>query len=80
MILSGAYLGFMLDKLVRDRVDTGDLKALVPDRKHYELGVASIVHSHGKANRARELFIDCVQGLHRRTSATALADLPKPPI
>ncbi len=68
MILSGAYLGFMPDKLVRDRVDTGDLKALVPDRKHYELGVASIVRSHGRANRPRELFIDCVQGLHQRSA------------
>lgn len=65
MILSGAYIGFMPDKLVHDRIGTGELKALVPDRKQYELGVASIVRSHGKNNRARELFIDCVQDLHR---------------
>lgn len=68
MILSGAYLGFMPDKLVRDRVDSGELKALVPERKHYELGVASIVRSHGKTNRARALFIDCIQGMHRSIS------------
>lgn len=58
MILSGAYIGFMPDSYVERLVADGDLRALVPDTKHYALEVTSITRSHGRANRARDLFMD----------------------
>ncbi len=64
MLLSGAYVGFLPDNYVQDYVDDGDLWALVPSRKYYDLGVAAITRSHGRSNRARELFIKIVRELH----------------
>lgn len=58
MILSGAYIGFMPDSYVERLVADGDLRALVPDTKHYALGVSAITRSHGRVNRTRDLFMD----------------------
>lgn len=65
MILSGAYIGFMPDKYVEDQVRAGELKALIPDRKHYTLGVTAITRRHGRDKRARELFMETLQALHK---------------
>ncbi|OMH38914.1 LysR family transcriptional regulator [Motiliproteus sp. MSK22-1] len=64
MILSGAYIGFMPDKYVREYVVSGTLKALMPDTKHYSLGIAAITRSHGRANRPRDLFLEIIRALH----------------
>ncbi len=64
MLLSGAYVGFFPDNYVQDYVDDGDLWALVPSYKYYDLGVAAITRSHGRGNRVRELFINIVRELH----------------
>lgn len=58
MILSGAYIGFMPDSYVERQVDAGDLRTLVPETKHYALEVTAITRTHGRANRARDLFLD----------------------
>lgn len=60
MILSGAYIGFMPDAYVERQVETGDLRPLVPELKHYALEVAAITRTHGRANRVRQLFLDCL--------------------
>ena len=64
MILSGAYIGFMPDKYVCEYVISGTFKALMPETKHYSLGIAAITRSHGRSNRSRELFLDIVRSLH----------------
>lgn len=69
MILSGAYIGFMPDKYVAHLVDAGALRVLVPEHKHYELGVAAITRSHGRSNRARELFIDSLREIQEESKA-----------
>lgn len=56
MILSGAYIGFMPDAYVQRYVDEGDLRALVPQTKHYSLEICTITRTYGRAKRARELF------------------------
>ncbi|TBW55698.1 LysR family transcriptional regulator [Marinobacter halodurans] len=58
MILSGAYIGFMPDSYVERQVADGELKALVPDTRHYALEVTAITRAHGRANRARDLFME----------------------
>ncbi len=70
MILSGAYTGFMPDKYVADYVAANELKALIPTVKNYQLGVAAITRSHGKSNRARELFIAIIRDQHSDTKAS----------
>lgn len=57
MILSGKYLGFMPDNFVADWVDAGELQAILPQEKHYNLSVAAIVNSLKGMNRPRDLFI-----------------------
>ncbi|HEY5718589.1 MAG TPA: LysR family transcriptional regulator [Motiliproteus sp.] len=64
MIMSGAYVGFMPDNYVQEYVNQGELRALVPEVKHYELGVAAITRSHGKSHRARDLLVRIVRELH----------------
>lgn len=64
MLLSGAYIAFLPDNYVLDYVDNGDLRTLVPAHKYYDLGVAAIARSHGRSNRARELFLSIVRELH----------------
>lgn len=64
MILSGAYIGFMPDKYVADRAQTGELKAVLPEQKHYDLEVSAITRRHANGNRARSLFMDVLQSLH----------------
>lgn len=63
MILSGAYIGFMPDGYVQEYVSAGKLKPLAPQIKNYSLGVAAITRSHGKVNRARQLYIDIARKL-----------------
>ncbi|BES71365.1 LysR family transcriptional regulator [Marinobacter nanhaiticus D15-8W] len=58
MILSGAYIGFMPDSYVERHVEAGELRALVAESKHYALEVVAITRTHGRANRARDLFMD----------------------
>ncbi|SNC74667.1 DNA-binding transcriptional regulator, LysR family [Marinobacter sp. es.048] len=58
MILSGAYIGFMPDTYVQHYVEAGDLRALMPETRHYSLEVCTITRSYGRANRARELFLE----------------------
>lgn len=58
MILSGAYIGVMADNYVENLVANRELRALVPNTKHYALEVSAITRSHGRANRARGLFMD----------------------
>lgn len=64
MILSGAYIGFLPDKYVQDYVHAGEIKRLLPEIKHYSLGVTAITRSHAKTNRARDLFIEIIRELH----------------
>lgn len=64
MIFSGAYIGFMPDFYVKEYVESGRLKALLPEEKYYDLGVAAISRSHGKSNRARDVFMDIVREYH----------------
>jgi len=64
MILSGAYIGFMPDSFVQAYVETGELKALIPELKSYHLGVAAVVRAQGKNNRGRDLFLDIIRELH----------------
>ncbi|WP_417545614.1 LysR family transcriptional regulator [Marinobacter sp.] len=58
MILSGAYIGFMPDAYVQRYVDEGDLRALVPEAKHYSLEICTITRTYGRTKRARELFLE----------------------
>lgn len=58
MILSGAYVGFMPDAYVQRYVDEGDLRALVPEAKHYSLEICTITRTYGRTKRARELFLE----------------------
>ncbi|WP_148862832.1 LysR family transcriptional regulator [Marinobacter fonticola] len=62
MILSGAYIGFMPESYVERQVEAGDLRALIPDTKHYALEVTAITRAHGRANRARDLFMALLAG------------------
>ncbi|MFT6915035.1 MAG: DNA-binding transcriptional LysR family regulator [Motiliproteus sp.] len=64
MILSGAYIGFMPDKYVQEHVAAGELKSLIPEERHFALGVAAITRSHARSNRARDLFVDIVRQFH----------------
>lgn len=66
MLLSGAYIGFMPDNYVQDYVKEGELRALVPTKKYYDLEVAAITRSNGRSNRARDLFLRIVCELHER--------------
>lgn len=63
MILSGAYIGFMPDAYVERYVNAGDLRALVPETRRYSLEVSAITRTHGRANRARQLFLENLTGL-----------------
>lgn len=63
MILSGAYIGFMPDAFVQQQVASGELRALVPETKHYALEIVAITRAHGKANRARALFLESLTGM-----------------
>tara|TARA_R110002094_G_scaffold18644_5_gene30176 strand:+ start:373 stop:1320 length:948 start_codon:yes stop_codon:yes gene_type:complete len=65
MILSGAYIGFMPDSYVAEYVGREELKMLIPEAKHYDLGVAAVVRSQGKSNRGRDLFLEIVKELHQ---------------
>ncbi|MBL1273683.1 MAG: LysR family transcriptional regulator [Oceanospirillales bacterium] len=58
MILSGAYIGFMPDAYVQRYVEEGDLRALVPETKHYSLEICTITRTYGRTKRARELFLE----------------------
>ncbi len=58
MILSGAYIGFMPDAYVQRYVEEGDLRALVPESKHYSLEICTITRTYGRTKRARELFLE----------------------
>ncbi|MBZ2168139.1 LysR family transcriptional regulator [Marinobacter sp. F4216] len=68
MILSGAYIGFMPDTYVEPYVAAGELRALVPEIKQYSLGVAAITRTHGRTNRARELFLSILNETDPNTS------------
>lgn len=63
MILSGAYIGFMPDTYVENQVANGELKALIPETKHYSLEIAAITRTHGRGNRARDLFLEMLTQL-----------------
>ncbi|MBU2874263.1 LysR family transcriptional regulator [Marinobacter salexigens] len=58
MILSGAYIGFMPNTYVQRYVDEGDLRALMPETKHYSLEICTITRTYGRSKRARELFLE----------------------
>ncbi len=61
---SGAYIGFMPQKYVLPQLETGELRALLPQHKHYALGVAATTRSQARGNRGRERFIEILQQLH----------------
>lgn len=63
MILSGAYIGFMPDSYVQEYVASGKFKTIIAETKNYSLGVAAITRSHGKINRARQLYVDIAKEL-----------------
>ncbi len=60
MVLSGHYIGFLPEAVVKHYVEQGELKALRPQTKFFPLGVAVIGKKAIYKNRANELFMKAV--------------------
>lgn len=57
LILSGQYIGFLPESFARRWVESGRLKALLPEQKNHYLGISAITRSHGRQSRLKELFL-----------------------
>ena len=60
LILSGQYIGFLPDFYAQAYLDKDELVAILPEQRHYHLGVAVISRKTAQPNKARELFIDII--------------------
>ncbi|PSJ45097.1 LysR family transcriptional regulator [Zobellella taiwanensis] len=60
LILSGQYVGFLPESFARRWVESGRLKALLPEQKSHYLGIAAITRSHGRQSRLKELFLQLI--------------------
>lgn len=65
MLFSGMYIGFFPDNYAEPYVKSGELWRLVPNYKHYDLGIAAVTRKAGRSNRARDMFISVIQELHQ---------------
>ncbi|WP_151703210.1 LysR family transcriptional regulator [Nitrincola alkalilacustris] len=61
LILSGQYLGFLPECYAAPYVDSGEIRALVPTRKQFTLGLSAITKSSSRVNKARDLFLSLLQ-------------------
>ncbi|WP_344957248.1 LysR family transcriptional regulator [Zobellella aerophila] len=57
LILSGQYIGFLPESFARRWVESGRMKALLPEHKNHYLGISAITRSHGRQSRLKELFL-----------------------
>ncbi|MFM2480468.1 LysR family transcriptional regulator [Celerinatantimonas sp. YJH-8] len=62
LILSGHYIGFLPEYYAREYVEKGLLKAIMPERRFYKLGVAAVSRKTAQPHKPRELFWEL---LHR---------------
>ncbi|MEM5528618.1 LysR family transcriptional regulator [Gammaproteobacteria bacterium AS21] len=71
MVMSGEFICFLPKEIARPYVDSGELKAIVSDTKHFTLGVALISKKTMQPNRAKDLFLKAIKEVftHANTSA-----------
>jgi len=60
LILSGQYIGFLPEFYAQAYVDKGELVAILPEQRNYDLGVAVISRKTAQPNKARELFVNII--------------------
>ncbi|MFM2475709.1 LysR family transcriptional regulator [Celerinatantimonas sp. MCCC 1A17872] len=56
LILSGNYIGFLPEFYAQHYVSTGQIIALNPQTRHYQLGVAAVCRKTAQPHKPRELF------------------------
>ena len=57
LILSGHYVGFLPESFAQRWVDSGRMKAILPEKKNHYLSIAAITRSHGRQSRLKSLFL-----------------------
>jgi DNA-binding transcriptional LysR family regulator len=57
LILSGQYIGFLPEKYAQIYIEKGDIVAVAPNERSYNLGVAMICKKTTQPNKSRELFL-----------------------
>ncbi|MDB4838029.1 LysR family transcriptional regulator [Marinomonas sp.] len=58
LILSGQYIGFLPEKYAQAYINRGDIMAISPNERSYNLGVAMICKKTTQPNKPRELFLN----------------------
>ncbi|CAG9294948.1 LysR family transcriptional regulator [Celerinatantimonas diazotrophica] len=61
LILSGHYIGFLPERYAQHLVQNGQLVALKPEQRFYNLGVAAISRKTAQPHKPRELFWQLLQ-------------------
>ncbi|MCW8328942.1 LysR family transcriptional regulator [Photobacterium sp. SDRW27] len=65
LLLSSKYIGFLPETYAQPYVDTGDLKAIAPERRFYTLEIMAITKKTSTVNKVRSLFIKTLSDFYR---------------
>lgn len=71
IILSGTFIGFLPENFAQPYVDGGQLVAIDPQHRQFQLGMSAITHEVSQVNRARDLFMRILMEHIGKTEANA---------
>ena len=63
LILSSRFIGFLPEQYASPYVESGQLKAIDPDNRHYKLDIMAITRNTSAVNKVRDRFVQVLESM-----------------